>query len=253
MIPTLSPNHIDVWLLPIDGWDPMQLDQGKISLLLSEKEYCRFQRFRPLSKKAEFIAARLLLRHLLLSYTSCNIVQTEAIPDEMGRPFWYEKGAPLALFFSLSHTKNLICCALSHHREIGCDVESLAPRKYERDLTDKVMSDEELQFYRQLHPQDQSTFFYRSWTLKEAFVKALGQGLRIPFTALSFTHMATIQDTFTVLPENLGKTYTKSPYCFKSCQPNAAYSLGVATPLVSANINLIHAQLTGEKITVVSR
>lgn len=253
MSTTLSHNHIDVWLLPIDGWDPFKLDQARISLLLSEKEYCRFQRFRPLSKKAEFMAARLLLRHILSTYTSSNIIDTEAIPDEMGRPFWYENGEPLDLYFSLSHTKDLICCALSRHREIGCDVESLQPRKYEIDLTGRVMSDKELQFYQQLPPHTRSTFFYRSWTLKEAFVKALGQGLRIPFTALSFTHMTAEQETFTVLPVNLGKTYTCSPYRFKSCLPTADYSLGVATPLVSATINLIHAQLKGEDITVVSK
>lgn len=246
MIQQLLQKHIDVWLLPITGWSHEDLPYEVIDQLLTENELKRYERFRPISKKAEFIASRLLLRHLLRKYTDCDTSQTEAIPDEMGRPFWFENSVPLDIFFSLSHTKDMICCAISKHREIGCDVESLQPRKYEIDLTERVFSTREQQFYKNLPEQQRSEFFYRSWTLKESFIKAVGQGLRVPLQSLSFTYSAETDTTFKVAPKDLGDNWTTTPYTFKSCIPAPGYSLGIATPLISPTINLIKSKLDGE-------
>jgi len=253
MFSPLKKNQIDVWLLPIDGWDFTELGDSLISNLLSEKEQLRFGRFRPATKKAEFIVSRLLLRHLLKSYTECDTSQTEAIPDDMGRPFWVEKGENIGLFFSLSHTKNMICCALSHNKEIGCDIESLQPRKYQEELTERVFSKKEQTFYRELPTANRSEFFYKSWTLKEAFIKALGQGLRIPLTSLSFTYRATDHGIFTVSPKHLGNNWTTIPYGFKSSLPVPGYALGIATPIASATINIFYAGLTGEAVRLIPK
>ena len=252
MYSSLKKNQIDVWLLPIEGWDFTQLRESCINNLLNEQEQQRFERFRPTTKKTEFIASRLLLQHLLTKYTDCDTYQTEAVPDDMGRPFWLKNDKPIDLFFSLSHTKNMIGCTLSRHKEIGCDIESLQPRKYQKELTKRVFSNKEQQFYKKLPAATRSEFFYKSWTLKEAFVKALGQGLRIPLTSLSFTYMANERKTFRVHPKHLGNNCTTVPYYFQSCIPTSGYSLGIATPLYPATINTFYAQLTKEKVSVVS-
>lgn len=237
MIAPLADNEVATFLLPITNWDYSSLTQGQISNLLSPSEEARFRRFRPQSKKNEFIASRLLLRFLLRRYTACNTAQTEAIADEMGRPFWYENGIPLALFFSLSHTKNLICCALSRCRETGCDIESLERRKYQGDLTERVMSEEELRVYHQLPVDKQSDFFYRSWTLKEAYVKAVGQGMRIPFTSLSFTYEVLKRESFTVTPKQIAQEPETPPFSMLSKIPLPGYSLGLATSIIAPEIS----------------
>lgn len=253
MSSSLKNTHIDVWILPIEGWDFTTLEDRQINTLLSDREQRRFQRFRPATKKSEFIASRLLLRHLLKTYTACNISTTEAIPDDMGRPFWFDNQKPLELFFSLSHTKNMICCTLSRNREIGCDIESLEPRKYQKELAERVFSNKEQRFYHKLSGAAQSEFFYKSWTLKEAFIKALGQGLRISLPSLSFTYMASHSSTFVVSPKHLGNNWTTRPYCFQSCIPAPGYSLGIATPLQAVTINTFYARLTGERVIIASK
>ena len=87
---------------------------------------------------------------------------------------------------------------------------------------------------------------------KEAFAKALGQGLRIPFTSLSFTYMATDSETFRVSPKHLGNNWTTVPYCFQSSVPIPGYALGIATPIASASINMFYTQLTGETLRLLS-
>jgi 4'-phosphopantetheinyl transferase len=201
-----------------------------------------------MSKKSEFIASRLLLRHILIKYTDCDPRQTEAIPDEMGRPFWFHNSNPVDLFFSLSHTKEMICCAISRHKEIGCDVELLKPRKYEGDLAERVFSQTEQELYKACPEYERSEFFYRSWTLKEAFIKAVGQGLRVPLTSLSFTYLSKKDTSFKVSPKHLGDKWTKTAYTFKSLVPLPGYSLGIATPLVSPVINLYEARLTKDSL-----
>jgi 4'-phosphopantetheinyl transferase len=253
MFPPLTKKQIDVWLLPIDGWDFTELGDSLINNLLSKQEQLRFERFRPATKKAEFLASRLLLRHLLTQYTECDPSETEAIPNDMGRPFWEQAGNNIDLFFSLSHTKDMICCALSRNKEIGCDIESLQPRKYQDKLTEQVFSQKEQTFYKELPTAVRSEFFYRSWTLKESFIKAQGQGLRIPLTSLSFTYRATDHGIFTVSPKHLGNNWTTIPYGFQSSLPVPGYALGIATPIAPATINTFYAGLTGKTVRLISK
>lgn len=252
MTPGLETKDIDTWLLPISDWTHQDLSEAIIEELLSTDELKRFNRFRPISKKDEFVASRLLLRHLLHRYTQCDIKKTEAIPDEMGRPFWVEDGKPIDLFFSLSHTRNMICCTVSRTREIGCDIESLQPRKYERDLTERVFSKKEIQHYQNLPEHARSEFFYRSWTLKEAFIKAVGQGLRVPLTSLSFTYLVDSGTTFTVAPKHLGGSWTTTPYFFKSAIPAPGYSLAIASPISAPIVRTVQNQIIGKNILATS-
>ncbi len=248
----LATKDIEVWLLPISDWTHQDLSIPTIEELLSPEEHKRFTRFRPISKKDEFVAARILLRHLLRTYTQCNVTRTEAIPDDMGRPYWFEDDSPIDLFFSLSHTKNMVSCAVSRNREIGCDIESLQPRKYERDLTERVFSNKEKQHYQNLPGHLRSEFFYRSWTLKEAFIKAVGQGLRVPLTSLSFTYLVGGATTFTVSPKHLGDNWTTAPYYFKSAIPAPGYSLAIASPISAPIVRTVQSQITGENILATS-
>lgn len=77
--------------------------------------------------------------------------------------------------FSLSHTHHMILCGISTEGPIGIDIEA-----FDKDLSIKDM-------YQVLHPieikylnhivfHDQSLYFYKIWTQKEAYVKYLGTG-----------------------------------------------------------------------------
>lgn len=190
MINTRDPEIIDLWLLPLTESSSTHLTGKEIAHLLDPAELKRFKRFKVDSKRQEFLASRLLLRHILCrrtSYSTNNISAISAIPDEMGRPFFYLGDKKLPLFFSLSHTKGFIFCASGRSKEIGCDVEQIRERKYLRQLTEMVFSDSERSLYDSVPETETLHFFYRCWTLKEAYVKAVGQGLRIPLTSLNFS------------------------------------------------------------------
>lgn len=77
---------------------------------------------------------------------------------------------------------------MSSEKEIGCDIESVDRKTNRKNLLYHVLSTDEKAFYHRLDEEEMNSFFYHSWTLKEAFVKAIGAGFRAAPATLSFTH-----------------------------------------------------------------
>jgi Phosphopantetheinyl transferase len=66
--------------------------------------------------------------------------------------------------------------ALGCQRQIGVDIEVCRERVNLDALAEKCFSDSELRQWQQLESEDKKVTFYRIWTRKESFVKAVGRG-----------------------------------------------------------------------------
>jgi len=88
------------------------------------------------------------------------------------------------LRFNISHTRGLVACAIAY-RELGVDEES-ADRSTDIDIADIVFAPEEVSIVKSAHHERQRCLFFRFWTLKEAFIKATGEGPRRPLDSFSF-------------------------------------------------------------------
>ena len=87
--------------------------------------------------------------------------------------------------FSLSHSGNMALCAVSDE-EVGCDIE--LPRGFDPHLARRFFHPTEQEWLFSQPEAEQSTAFFRLWTCKESFLKALGLGLSLPL------------DSFAVIP-----------------------------------------------------
>ncbi|MBQ8974269.1 MAG: hypothetical protein IJ072_00930 [Oscillospiraceae bacterium] len=87
-----------------------------------------------------------------------------------GKPYFPDRGD---IFFSLSHTKTHVMCALSG-KDVGCDIES--PRPVTQGLALRVNTPEQLEQFD----------FFTLWTLKESFIKLKGR-LDRPMRAIDFS------------------------------------------------------------------
>ena len=87
-----------------------------------------------------------------------------------GKPYF--PGNPM--YFSISHTANHAFCILSS-RPVGLDAEEMS-RRVNPKLAEKVLSPRELSQYRS--SPDPNAALLKLWVLKEAAVKATGEGLR---------------------------------------------------------------------------
>jgi 4'-phosphopantetheinyl transferase len=81
------------------------------------------------------------------------------------------------LRFNLSHTQGAALIGVAAGRELGIDIERLRPMEDLEAMARSVMSHEELEQWTTIHPADQELAFYRLWTRKEAYLKAIGLGL----------------------------------------------------------------------------
>ncbi|MBM9521096.1 4'-phosphopantetheinyl transferase superfamily protein [Desulforhopalus vacuolatus] len=220
-----APQEICLWLLPID-------EEAELPLhLLSPAELLRHQRFtRPL-KRAELLHSRLLLRAALYHFAPEALHHAEAIPDVLGRPFWEVDGKRIPLYFSLSHCHGFTALAVAQVAEVGCDIEKIRPRHYEKELAQQVFSKEELNHWQKLNQigkEPARDFFYRAWTLKEAWVKATGTGLRTPFSSLECALLE---------PQKDGLLHRDNWHFLSLCQP-AGYALALATTLQAPTISI---------------
>lgn len=88
--------------------------------------------------------------------------------------------------FSLSHCATHAAVALSERGECGVDVECTERPADLELLAGSVLSPRELARFRAAAGPRRRWVFFRCWTLKEAYAKAVGQGLRLPFDQLDF-------------------------------------------------------------------
>ena len=86
---------------------------------------------------------------------------------------------PLDLHFNLSHAGERALLALTLGHEIGVDIEEERPIEM-LELARRYFAPAEADELLALPPSEQRSAFFRCWTRKESFIKALGDGLAFP-------------------------------------------------------------------------
>jgi 4'-phosphopantetheinyl transferase len=102
--------------------------------------------------------------------------------------------ADSSLDFSVSHAGDVIGLAIATSldddgvtRRVGLDVELIDGATADEAPADLVLSPAERLSYDRLDPATRPTAFFRYWVLKEALLKATGDGLRVPMTQLTMS------------------------------------------------------------------
>lgn len=171
--PPLAPGRPAVFVLPLDTVDDAWLAQA--AAILSDEERARLSCFAFLRDARQYAAARVLLRLALGHYLDCAPGNVVLYRDEAGKP---HVGAAADVDVSISHCDGCVAVAIVRGGRVGIDVERLdrAPADYLA-LAQRFYAEPE---YRALRLEGAGGGFVRFielWTLKEAYVKALGLGL----------------------------------------------------------------------------
>lgn len=80
------------------------------------------------------------------------------------------------LHFSISHSGEYAMVVLSD-KEIGCDIQQI--KNINLSIADRFFTAEEKKYVKCTED------FFRIWTLKESFIKAIGKGLALPLNSFS--------------------------------------------------------------------
>ena len=85
--------------------------------------------------------------------------------------------APIDIRFNVSRSGEKALIACTPGREIGVDLEWSGRELEVEELANRFFANGEIEKLRKFPPDQKQTAFLRCWTCKEAFVKAVGQGL----------------------------------------------------------------------------
>lgn len=148
--------------------------------VLSEDERCRAQRLRLARERRRYIAARGRLRQLLGERLGTRAASVDLACGARGKPMLDGRQAASGWRFNVSHAEDLAVYAFTRGREVGIDVEAVAPWPGADAIAARFFSRRECCDYEALPPEQRTEGFFNCWTRKEAFCKAIGEGLRRP-------------------------------------------------------------------------
>lgn len=163
-MPELLPaGEIHVWLLRRPS-----LVEPSLLARVTAGEQQRAQAMHSVRRQCEWLAGRALMRQCLAHYTGLDPLALVLDKTESGKPLLALPDAPA---FNLSHGPGWLGCAVARAERLGLDIDS----ESRRNRTGEIAA-------RYFHPQEQllvraggNAAFFRSWTLKEAYIKALGE------------------------------------------------------------------------------
>lgn len=144
---------------------------------LSEAERERASRFVFDRDRRRFIIARARLRQLLAQRLGATPRSVELVYGARGKPAIARRSTDPDLRFNLSHCDDVAVYAFSYGNDVGVDVERVRVLPEGDQIAARFFSRHEHETYCALGPHDKPLGFFNCWTRKEAFIKALGDGL----------------------------------------------------------------------------
>lgn len=173
----LSSTEIHVWCASLVQSDS---DVDKIMSILSEDEYQRAKQFHFVKHQRRFSWARGVLRLLLGQYLGREPRELQFQYGRYGKPALPEGAGGESLSFNVSHSGDLALYAITSvdvSSLVGIDVEYLRPVTNLEQLVQRFFSPQEQVEFAQIPASQKEAAFFRGWTCKEAFIKAIGEGL----------------------------------------------------------------------------
>lgn len=159
-----------LWLLDFAQLDGIAADIYQT--LLSDSERRRAQRYK--RGQREFILCRAFVRLCLARYTGAAADALCFDKNAAGKP---QLTAPYTHWqFNLSHTRSCAALAVIEGAIIGVDIEQSCRRNF-LGIAAEYFHPDELALLQGLPEAELASDFFRLWTLKEAFFKALGGGI----------------------------------------------------------------------------
>lgn len=146
--------------------------------ILSTDEVTKAKRFHFDKHRIRYVNAHLAKRFILAHYLETLPKTIEFFQGDYGKP--YIKNNPDKWHFNLSHSANKALIGITKACEIGVDIEQIKDRELLL-LAKRFFANHEAKAIENCQDgKTQQNLFFQVWSQKEAFIKAIGLGLRYP-------------------------------------------------------------------------
>jgi len=189
---------------------------------LTEAERARAARFLMPGDRRRFAAARSLMRRLLQDIAGVPAGEWDFAIGDHGKPLICRPEQGRSIGINISHAEGMVACAAAPDSVIGVDLEWFG-RVVEPRIADRRFAAAEAAALRAVPADRRREAFLQIWTVKEAYVKALGGGLTI---ALDGFVVETLSERPAV--RFLDPAVDGAAWHFRQWRPSPRHLLGLA-------------------------
>jgi 4'-phosphopantetheinyl transferase len=180
----LAPGTIHVWSVRLD---PPAAQVERLGRFLAAEEWARANRFRFEKHRRQYVVGRGALRVLLAAYLDIPPEEVQFQYGPRGKPFLAPPPGTTGLQFNLSNSDELALVGFVLGPEIGVDVEYLRLMEDCEQIAERFFSESERRVLRGIPFPTKQEVFFNCWTRKEAYLKAVGEGLAAPLDSFDVT------------------------------------------------------------------
>jgi 4'-phosphopantetheinyl transferase len=234
----LASREVQVWGVSLTASDQtLSLYQST----LSADERARADRFRFENLRHAFTISRGGLRLLLAGYLGGRPQELALNYGRRGKP----ELQPLSgLRFNVSHSGLIALYAVTLDCEVGLDVEQIRDLPDHDAIAARFFAPKETAELRSLDPRDRVAAFFRCWTRKEAYIKAVGDGLAIPLDQFQVTLLPGVPAS---LVKTAGDSRSLEVWTLHHLEPAPGYVGALAYPDRLRDVT-IHPVLKAEEL-----
>jgi 4'-phosphopantetheinyl transferase len=172
--PRLGDDEIHLWRVRLD--QPAEVYSACLYTLTADERE-RAGRFHFDRHRRQFVISRGALRSVLGHYLDRPPSRLRFVYSSFGKPAVEGEEGPECLRFNLSHAEGMALIALTRGKEVGVDVEVVREEFPGMEIAQDYFSAREVRTLRSLPEEARAAAFFLYWTRKEAYIKAIGEGL----------------------------------------------------------------------------
>lgn len=161
-------------------WDSLEVKRALENVPLADQS--RILKYQKNEDKMRALLAVLLSRYALGTALQTPMDEVIIDRDDNGRPF-LKRQVKWKGDFNLSHSGDWVVCAITSEGKVGVDTERID--EIDINLFKGVLTRNEMELLT-ANNGESIPLFYRLWSRKESFVKALGTGLSLPLDNYEF-------------------------------------------------------------------
>lgn len=169
--------EVHVWRARLN--QPAEIVKSLLEIL-SPDEVNRARSFYFEKDRTHFIVSHAALRKIISSYLGAEPKEIRFCFGPQGKPSLTEDCYGNGLSFNMSHAHGLALYAVTREREVGIDLEYIREDFASEEIACRFFSQREIAMLSSLPEAARAEGFFNCWTRKEAYIKAVGQGLSLP-------------------------------------------------------------------------
>ncbi|GAY78729.1 4'-phosphopantetheinyl transferase family protein [Sporolactobacillus inulinus] len=223
-----------IWAIKLD-FNIEVLRYKKLLSRISKERIVRIKEYRKQEDKIRSVFAELLVRYAVNQFSGCSKQEIKFCTGINGKP---RLMTPKNVHFNLSHSGSWVVCVVDNE-PVGIDIEKI--QDIELDVAQQFFTQKECEFLKlSKNSLERKKRFFKIWTMKECFLKAVGEGLSRDLSSFS---IELNQNRYPKISTTSEGENLNCIWKFKQYEIDNDYILSVADTRKTEKVQMVDSQI----------